>query len=329
MHKNGKIWAESEGEGQGCTFFVHVPLHSHHHVDASLLTRSGSVDVRIAANRSEIAVDPRTTSSISRGSLAIVVNQSLVNEPEGKHSESMPPPQDPVVEAWKPTILVVDDSAMNRKMLVRMLITKGFACCEAEDGMAALCEVSRMNFRKSIAGSKFGDVSPVPPSAGGGTLVGSSPQIVARKRNTILAAKARYGQSIAESLEFGSQQNFVIDAVLIDSNMPRMNGPEAVIEMRKIGFLGPIIGVSGGDEKSLKEFLDAGADDTMQKPAQSDHLVNMLLTGLELAVLKETSRQTLSGGYDGDLSAASEKARQDYIARLRRFLDVCKRVVIT
>ena len=32
LHKNGKIWAESEGEGFGCTFFVQLPLHSHHYV---------------------------------------------------------------------------------------------------------------------------------------------------------------------------------------------------------------------------------------------------------------------------------------------------------
>ena len=177
-------------------------------------------------------------------------------------------------------------------MLVRMLIAKGFACREAEDGMAALCEVSRVNFWKSVTGAKSGAATPVPPAATG-----------------------------------NPRQNFTIDAVLIDSNMPRMNGPDAVVEMRKIGYRGPIIGVSGGDNKSLKEFLDAGADDTMQKPAQSDKLVNMLLTGLELVVHKETSRQTSSDGNDGNLSA-SETLRQDYIAHLRKFLDVCKRVVI-
>ena len=32
LHKNGKIWAESEGEGFGCTFFVQLPLHSIHYV---------------------------------------------------------------------------------------------------------------------------------------------------------------------------------------------------------------------------------------------------------------------------------------------------------
>ena len=155
---------------------------------------------------------------------------------------------------------------------------------------------------------------------------GSSPQMATKKRDSILAARARYKKSVAETLDFGSQEHFAIDAVLIDSNMPRMNGPEAVKEMRKIGFRGPIIGVSGGDEKTLEEFRDAGADDTLQKPAQSDKLVNTLLTGLELVVLKEEAsrNQTLSAeGNDGSMTA-----REEYIANLRKFLDVCKRVVI-
>ena len=55
-------------------------------------------------------------------------------------------------------------------------------------------------------------------------------------------------------------QQFAIDAVLIDFNMPRMNGPDTIVEMRKMGFRGPIIGVSGGEEETMKEFLEAGAD---------------------------------------------------------------------
>ena len=324
LHKNGKIWAESEGEGKGSTFFVQVALHSRNYVDPTSLTRSASVGAPMLTNQLGIMVN-RTT---ERGSLTTSANQSTLDGPEGKHPEVAPASLGPVVEedAWKPTILVVDDSAMNRKMLVRMLIAKGFACLEAEDGMAALSEVSRMIFRKSnnsgSGSKKLCDASPAAPApANGDTPINSNPVI-----DPIIASRGVYKKSIAESFDLGSP-NFAVDAVLIDSNMPRMNGPEAVLEMRKIGFRGPIIGVSGGDKKTLKEFLDAGADDTMQKPAQSDKLVNMLLTGLELVVLKETSRQSLSDGNGGTMSA-SEIARQDHITRLRKFLDVCKRVVI-
>ena len=49
----------------------------------------------------------------------------------------------------------------------------------------------------------------------------------------------------------------------------------------QIGFRGPIIGVSGGDELTMKQFLEAGANNVMQKPAQSDKLMSMLLSGLQ------------------------------------------------
>ena len=326
MHKNGKIWAESEGEGKGSTFFVQVALHSRNYVDPTSLTRSASVGAPMLTNQLGIMVN-RTT---ERGSLTTSANQSTLDGPEGKHPEVAPASLGPVVEedAWKPTILVVDDSAMNRKMLVRMLIAKGFACLEAEDGMAALSEVSRMIFRKSnnsgSGSKKLCDASPAAPApANGDTPINSNPVI-----DPIIASRGVYKKSIAESFDLGSP-NFAVDAVLIDSNMPRMNGPEAVLEMRKIGFRGPIIGVSGGDKKTLKEFLDAGADDTMQKPAQSDKLVNMLLTGLELVVHKETSHQLMSESNDNNIMSTSVIARQEYITHLRKFLDVCKRVVIT
>ena len=334
LHKNGKIWAESEGEGKGSTFFVQVALHSKAPVNTSSLTRSGSISARFPTNQVEIVINSSTMAAEPRLSLAIVANQQSQDEPEGKQSELLPPSQAPVVEiaAWKPTILVVDDSAMNRKMLVRMLIAKGFACREAEDGMAGLSELSCMNFRKACSnsgsGSNLRDASPtasLPVKAH--MPAGSSPKMTTAKRDSVIAAMSRYKQSVAESLDFHPPQYFKVDAVLIDSNMPRMNGPVAVEEMRKLGFRGPIIGVSGGDEKTLKEFVDAGADNVMQKPAQSEELVNMLLTGLEVVVNKETSRQTLSEGNDGNLSA-SEIARQEYVTHLCKFLADCKRVAI-
>ena len=296
-------------------------------------TRIASSAGRIPTNQVEIVFNASTTTAtIPRRSMARVVNHSSTEVPEGKHSESMPL-QNPGVDTWKPLVLVVDDSAMNRKMLVRMLTAKGFACCEAEDGMAGLCEVSRMKSLQSNVsglgganigpGSKNGDASPalhVPFR--GGTPVHSPPRVA----GSSLAASRQHSKSIAESLDF--VPNFAIDAVLIDSNMPRMNGPEAIVEMRKIGFRGPIIGVSGGDKKTLKEFVDAGADDTMQKPVQSDELVNMLLTELELVVHRETSRPTVSEGNDDGNMSASKIARQDYITRLRNFLAVCQRVVV-
>ena len=220
----------------------------------------------------------------------------LSEEPDVKQSESIVHKECPIIlveatvptiveAAWKPTILVVDDSAMNRKMLVRMLVSKGFACREAEDGVEALSEMlCKSNIRR----------------------IGSN------DRNK------KYNKSLAESFDMKNhQQQFAIDAVLIDFHMPRMNGPDAIVEMRKIAFNGPIIGVSGGDEKTMQQFLQAGASNVIQKPAQSDKLVGILLAGFRLVVHEETSRMPtpLNDNYGFPFVASQER-----ITRLRNFL---------
>ena len=180
-------------------------------------------------------------------------------------------------------------------MLVRMLVSKGFACCEAEDGMEGLSEMSRM-YLKRVGGT----VSPF--------------YLNSRASST--------GQMHQKEHEQQREQHmFSIDAVLIDSNMPRMNGPDAIKEMRKIGFRGPIIGVSGGDEKTMQEFLKAGADNVMQKPVQSDMLVNLLLTGLDLVVREATSLQVTQSLVEGHVLRVSEQAWHEHIQRLRLFIE--------
>ena len=213
----------------------------------------------------------------------------------------METPASMVVDAWKPTILVVDDSAMNRKMLVRMLISKGFACCEAEDGVEALSELSRKIINESFS-SKH--ASPDRNDTPG--------------RNGPKDRKGLYNKSIALSFDKQNQpRQFAIDAVLIDFHMPRMNGPDAIVEMRKIDFHGPIIGVSGGDEKTMQQFLQAGANDVIQKPAKSDKLVSMLVAGFRLVVREETSPKSATMD---DVGRAEDKPHER-ITRLRQFLE--------
>jgi len=66
-----------------------------------------------------------------------------------------------------------------------------------------------------------------------------------------------------------------VHVVLMDNNMPRMGGPEAIMEMRRRGYKGVIVGVSG-DVGATQEFLDAGADDALVKPVTQDGLLNTL-----------------------------------------------------
>ena len=159
LHKNGKIWAESEGEGFGCTFFVHLPLHSHQYVPPSddsssrnsmremmmtstLPTTVGPFDDSIrttpyqanasngepqrngslATTKTAMDVDEDVSMSMSSSSSnkdgSNVGTLSGSSKGQGRRLTPVPPlaPKLAAAVAWKPTILVVDDSAMNRKV---------------------------------------------------------------------------------------------------------------------------------------------------------------------------------------------------------------------
>jgi len=58
-----------------------------------------------------------------------------------------------------------------------------------------------------------------------------------------------------------------IDTILMDYEMPIMNGPEATSEIRKIGFQDTIFGVTGNVlSEDVEFFLSSGADDVLGKP---------------------------------------------------------------
>ena len=312
LHENGKIWAESEGEGFGCTFFVHLPLYSLHYTPPAADPTTVDVTLIPSTQHTPLRMGEQPDEKQSE-----IDDRPVVSPPPAP----VQPPVAVVEAAWKPTILVVDDSAMNRKMLVRMLISKGFACLEAEDGMEGLSAMmTPMYLNKSFSGS-YGSGAPnrLHPTLRASSLRGSS----------LRSAQGRLSivQAHQEEKEQQEQHQFTIDAVLVDSNMPRMNGPEAIVEMRNVGFRGPIIGVSGGDEKTMKEFLKAGADNVMQKPAQSDKLVELLLTGLDLVVQEATSRILEQSLMNGNNMPASENARQEHINRLRKFIETADAAV--
>jgi DNA-binding NarL/FixJ family response regulator len=60
----------------------------------------------------------------------------------------------------------------------------------------------------------------------------------------------------------------------MDSNMPKMNGPDAIAEIRKLGFKSLILGVTGDEDHA--SFMRAGADGMMMKPVKADELLKIL-----------------------------------------------------
>jgi CheY-like chemotaxis protein len=133
-------------------------------------------------------------------------------------STDVPDPQRPSteqVERRPQHILVVDDCAVNRKLLIRLLTRAGHTCDGAEDGMVALHQVEA-------------------------------------------------------AMESGNYYA----TILLDNEMPVMNGPAAAKEMRKLGCDSLIVGVTGNlMREDVEYFKENGADEVMPKPFKMKDLI--------------------------------------------------------
>jgi|GEM_PF-1245353 len=76
-----------------------------------------------------------------------------------------------------------------------------------------------------------------------------------------------------QGLELALQQSF--DVILTDIQMPEMDGQTATRELRKAGYVGPIIGLSAHAMKGEREQnLAAGMDEYLTKPVEPEVLLN-------------------------------------------------------
>jgi len=88
------------------------------------------------------------------------------------------------------------------------------------------------------------------------------------------------GQEAVDCFEDPARTTFP-DCVLMDSNMPIMNGREATLRLREFGVTAPIIAVTAdvmADE--VQRCIDAGMDGFISKPVDFDHLTTVLLRKL-------------------------------------------------
>ena len=146
---------------------------------------------------------------------------------------------------------------------------EGFECVHAVDGLAAVAYVSRadMLYRRVDSGALHVSSSDAPrsPSSNRGPLSAySSRQPPANGvRFDLVDTDRRYESP---------------DIVLMDSNMPKMNGPDAIVEIRKIGYTFPIFGVTGDEDHAV--FMRAGANGVMMKPVRAAELLKTIHAAL-------------------------------------------------
>jgi CheY-like chemotaxis protein len=95
----------------------------------------------------------------------------------------------------------------------------------------------------------------------------------------VVAATARNGQEAVELTE-----ELGPDAVVMDIEMPVVDGVEATRRLRVAAYALPIVAVSGHDyEERVLEIREAGADDYVRKARMEDELPRVLAALLQTA----------------------------------------------
>jgi len=89
--------------------------------------------------------------------------------------------------------------------------------------------------------------------------------LVSRSR---VCEEAEDGRQALEMMRASLEAGDPYDVVLMDLQMPNMNGPEATRRMRReLGYRGIVIGITGNAlPEDLQEFRSEGADDVLVKP---------------------------------------------------------------
>ena len=185
----GSLTVASEGLGKGATFTLELPVRRSHF---------------ITVQHTNYSSDSTMCESAST-------------------DETRPPEEPPVRRPLN--VLIVDDATSNRKLLMRILTAKGYACTGAEDG--------------------------------------------------------QQGIDVYQRLEAAGTH---VDAIVMDFEMPVMNGPTATKAIRDLGCTCFIAGVTGNIlPQDVDYFRAQGANTVIAKPLNIDVFESYLATHRECA----------------------------------------------
>lgn len=165
-------------------------------------------------------------------------------------------------------VLVVDDSPLNRKMILRLLQADDHICEEAVNGaeafnvikdkMAAKAEItSRKNIENDGVSQKNDGVDDFNSNISG----------------KVSSSKHSVSSQSSKSSRFKLVDGTMYDVIMLDYHMPVMDGPTACEKIRGLGFTGLIIGITGNAAPADTEhFLNCGANKVFVKPVNVEAL---------------------------------------------------------
>jgi CheY-like chemotaxis protein len=85
------------------------------------------------------------------------------------------------------------------------------------------------------------------------------------------------GEDAVDQVRAAMETSRPYAAILMDYQMPIMDGPTAIREIRRLGYRGPIIGVTGNALPCDRDVMvSAGANSVLTKPVDPDMLEELL-----------------------------------------------------
>lgn len=236
----GTISVRSNGEGEGAVFTVRLPC--------IVGSDDGAEELFDIDEDADRKMKHSSTSRLLRASFLSSLNGIPPPSWMDVSKDALPQPLLPCsspdgavleIEALKQLrVLVVDDSDMNRKMVCKVLTaTKEFLCEQAVDGSVAVEMVQQQLRRRAAYADSF--------------------------------SSAEDDMSVIQN---GAEADAgCYDVILMDYQMPVMDGPTAIAEIRKLGYSSVILGLTGNALLSDRDaMLKAGADGVLLKPMNVD-----------------------------------------------------------
>ena len=240
----GSMKVSSEGIGRGVTISIELPLFRYdwqgkfnRDSSVSLVSAQSAGDDNDNKSNESGDHNPKILKDIDNNEVDKMPVEDTMDLNSSSYEVLYPPQR----------LLVVDDSLLNRKMMVRLLIGQGHTCEQAEDGLAALQKYTEMKRR------------------------GEAP-----------------------------------NAILMDFEMPVMNGPAATGKLRDMGCRCLIVGVTGNVlPQDVVVFREKGADAVLPKPLAIENLNGLLATHRNKQKARKKTKK-LSASTGSGASASSK-----------------------
>lgn len=126
---------------------------------------------------------------------------------------------------------------------------------------------------------------------------------------------AENGEEAVDMVSTAKERNKTIDVILMDIQMPRLDGRAAATEMRHMGYDGPIIALTASSMKGDREkCLEAGFTDFLGKPIESHQLYSILdrfLSAVDIEKPALASRTvSISRAHQRSRAAVAEAQKQ-------------------